>query len=30
MKKRAAVWSPYRDEERNDVLFAGARRHHLF
>ncbi len=29
MKKRAAVWSPYRDEERNEVLFAGARRHDL-
>jgi TolB-like protein len=29
MKNRAAVWSPYRDDERNDVLFAGARRHAL-
>lgn len=30
MKARAAVWAPYRDEERNAVLFAGARRHQLF
>lgn len=29
MKNRASVWSPYRDEERNAVLFAGARRHDL-
>jgi TolB-like protein/tetratricopeptide (TPR) repeat protein len=29
MKRRAAVWSPYRDEERNVALFAGARRHGL-
>jgi tetratricopeptide (TPR) repeat protein len=29
MERRAAVWQPYRDEERNDVLFAGVRRHGL-
>jgi TolB-like protein len=29
MTKRAAVWSPYRDEERNAALFAGVRRHGL-
>jgi len=29
MKRRAAVWSPYRDDDRNDVLFAGVRRHGL-
>ncbi len=29
MESRAAVWSPYRDEERNEVLFAGVRRHGL-
>jgi adenylate cyclase len=29
MKRRAAVWSPYRDDERNDVLFGGVRRHAL-
>jgi hypothetical protein len=29
MKNRAAAWSPYRDEERNEALFAGLRRHAL-
>jgi hypothetical protein len=29
MERRAAVWRPYRDEERNDALFAGVRRHGL-
>jgi tetratricopeptide (TPR) repeat protein len=29
MENRAKVWLPYRDEERNDALFAGVRRHGL-
>ena len=29
LRNRASAWSPYRDDERNAVLLAGARRHDL-